>query len=80
MGNQSSVPGDGNRADQARLDALHVASAVVAGVKYLLTQNCRHIANATVLPDIYGVLEDLGFGFELTVVNASDWCAVEVAR
>ncbi len=46
---------------RARLDALHVASAVVGGVKYLLTQNCRHIANATVLPSIYDLLEDLGF-------------------
>lgn len=46
---------------RARLDALHVASAVVGRVKYLLTQNCRHIANATVLPSIYDLLEDLGF-------------------
>jgi hypothetical protein len=46
---------------KARLDALHVASAVVGGVKYLLTQNCRHIANATMLPSIYDLLEDLGF-------------------
>ena len=46
---------------RARLDALHVASAVVGGVKYLLTQNCRHIANATVLPSIYDLLEDFGF-------------------
>ena len=46
---------------RARLDALHVASAVVAGVKYLLTQNCRYIANATVLPSIYDLFEDLGF-------------------
>ena len=36
-------------------------STVVGGVKYLLTQNCRHIANATVLPSIYDLLEDLGF-------------------
>ena len=46
---------------KARLDALHVASAVVGGVKYLLTQNFRHIANATVLPNIYDLLEELGF-------------------
>ena len=46
---------------KARLDALHVASAVVGSVKYLLTQNCRHIANATVLPNIYDLLESLGF-------------------
>lgn len=44
---------------KARLDALHVASAVIAGVEYLLTQNCRHIANATELPRLYRLLEDL---------------------
>ena len=30
----------------ARIDALHVALAALAGVQYLLTQNCTHIANA----------------------------------
>lgn len=44
---------------KARLDALHVASAVLARVEYLLTQNCRHIANATELPRLYRLLEDL---------------------
>ena len=37
---------------KARLDALHVATAALAGVEYLLTQNCRHIANAHVLPSV----------------------------
>jgi hypothetical protein len=32
---------------KAKLDALHVASPVLAGVEYRLTQKCRHIANAT---------------------------------
>lgn len=45
---------------KARLDALHVASAAVGGVEYLLTQNCRHIANARVLPGIYDLIEELG--------------------
>jgi len=44
----------------ARLDALHVATAALAGVQYLLTQNCRHIANAHVLPGVYRLLDDLG--------------------
>lgn len=44
----------------ARIDALHVASAAVGGVEYLLTQNCRHIANAHTLPRVYDLLEDLG--------------------
>ncbi len=44
----------------ARLDALRVASAAIGGVEYLLTQNCRHIANAHVLPGVYDLLEELG--------------------
>ena len=46
--------------EKAKLDALHVASAAVGGVHYLLTQNCKHIANAHVLPRVYDFLEDLG--------------------
>ncbi len=44
----------------ARIDALHVAIAALAGVQYLLTQNCRHIANAHELPRVYRLLEELG--------------------
>ncbi len=44
----------------ARVDALHLAIAALAGVQYLLTLNCRHIANASVLPGIYRLLDDLG--------------------
>lgn len=44
----------------ARLDSLHVATAALAGVQYLVTQNCRHIANAHQLPRIYRLLDELG--------------------
>jgi len=44
----------------ARLDALHVATAALAGVQYLLTQNCTHIANAHVLPQVYRLLDEFG--------------------
>jgi hypothetical protein len=44
----------------ARVDALHVAIAALAGVQYLLTLNCRRIANARVLPGVYQMLEELG--------------------
>src|SRR4030067_777502 len=47
--------------ETARLDALHVASAAVGSVQFLLTQNCRHIANAHTLPRVYRTLEDLGY-------------------
>jgi hypothetical protein len=42
-------------------DALHVAAAV-AGVKYLLTLNCKHIATAHELPRVYRLLDEHGFG------------------
>ena len=45
---------------KARLDALHVATAALAGVQYLLTQNCSHIANARELPRVYQLLNELG--------------------
>ena len=44
----------------ARIDALHVATAALAGVEYLLTQNCTHIANAHELPRVYRLLDELG--------------------
>lgn len=44
----------------ARIDALHVATAALAGVQYLLTQNCKHIANARELPRIYQLLDEIG--------------------
>jgi hypothetical protein len=44
----------------ARIDALHVATAALAGVQFLLTQNCKHIANAHQLPRIYRLLDELG--------------------
>ena len=45
--------------EKARSDAQHVATATVHNVDYLLTWNCKHIANAKILPRIHGVLADL---------------------
>ncbi len=47
---------------KAGADAVHVAAAAIAGVDYLLTQNCKHIANAHELPRVYRLLEDQGYG------------------
>ncbi len=44
----------------AAADALHVATAAFSGIEYLLTQNCRHIANAHTLPRVYETLKNLG--------------------
>jgi hypothetical protein len=47
--------------EKARSDAVHVAAATVHGVDYLLTWNCRHIANADTLPKVYRLLADMGY-------------------
>ena len=46
---------------QARVDALHVAMAAVHGMDYLLTWNCRHIANATLRGKIEELCREAGF-------------------
>ena len=45
---------------KAAADALHVAAAALARVNYLLTLNCKHIANAHELPRIYQLLDREG--------------------
>jgi hypothetical protein len=53
--------------EKAAADARHVAVSTVFGVEYLLTWNCRHIANAETLPGIYRVLRESGFEPPLVV-------------
>lgn len=45
---------------KATVDALHIAAVAHHRIEYLLTWNCRHIANAKILPRIHEVLRDLG--------------------
>ena len=45
--------------EKARTDALHIATVAHHRIQYLLTWNCRHIANARILPRIHDVLIDL---------------------
>jgi hypothetical protein len=47
--------------ERAALDALHIAIAAVSGMDYLLTWNCRHIANAVYQPRIGLVCRALGY-------------------
>ena len=42
-------------------DALHIAITTVNGMDYLLTWNCRHIANATYRHQIDAVCESAGY-------------------
>ncbi len=52
---------------KAAADARHVAVSAVFGVDYLLTWNCKHIANAETLPRIYRMIREAGFEPPLVV-------------
>jgi len=43
--------------EKAKLDALHIAVATIHGIDYLLTWNCKHIANAITRPIANGFAE-----------------------
>ena len=47
--------------ERAQIDALHIAVATAHGMDYLLTWNCRHIANATFRHQINTVCESTGY-------------------
>lgn len=55
-----------NLPPKADVDAIHIAAATVHGIDYLLTWNCKHIANA----QIQGKLAEisLDFGYELPIL------------
>jgi predicted nucleic acid-binding protein len=42
-------------------DALHIALAAAHGIEYLVTWNCRHIANAAVRLIVERVCRDAGY-------------------
>ena len=46
---------------KAVLDAYHISAAAVHGVEYLLTWNCRHIANAALRLRIERICRDMGY-------------------
>jgi hypothetical protein len=47
---------------KATEDALHIALATVHGTDYLLTWNCKHIANAEIRNVVAAVAYDHGYG------------------
>ena len=47
--------------ENAQVDALHIAVATSHGVDYLLTWNCRHIANATLRHQIETICQSAGY-------------------
>lgn len=46
---------------KAHIDAFHIAVAATNNIDYLLTWNCKHIANATMKKSIAKTCETLGF-------------------
>jgi len=46
---------------KAAEDALHIAIATTNGIEYLVTWNCRHIANATMRGQIQAVCRSAGY-------------------
>jgi hypothetical protein len=46
---------------KAEADAAHIAIAAVHGMDFLLTWNCRHIANATIVQRVRAICEREGF-------------------
>lgn len=57
----AKLVGSGAVPRKASEDALHIAVATVHGVDYLLTWNCRHIANATMRQAIERVCREAGY-------------------
>jgi hypothetical protein len=47
--------------EKAAIDALHISVADVNGAEYLLTWNCKHIANPSLRPQIERVCRELGY-------------------
>lgn len=47
--------------EKAELDALHIAVATAHELDYLLSWNCRHIANAFTLPRVYDICRRAGY-------------------
>lgn len=50
----------------AQVDAVHIATATVNGMDYLLTWNCRHIANATLRNTMTAICA--AAGYEIPVI------------
>jgi hypothetical protein len=46
--------------EKAQVDALHIATVAHHQIQYLLTWNCKHIANAKILPRIHELLVKRG--------------------
>ena len=57
--------GRSNLPSKAEVDAIHIAVAAVHGMDYLLTWNCKHIANAQIQRKLAEVSLDCGYQLPL---------------
>jgi predicted nucleic acid-binding protein len=57
-------------------DALHVAIAAVNGIEFLVTWNCKHLANATIRTRLESLIED--YGYESPVICTPEELMEEV--
>lgn len=55
-----------NLPPKADVDAIHIAAATVHGLDYLLTWNCKHIANAQIQRKLAEI--SLNFGYQLPII------------
>lgn len=55
-----------NLPSKASVDAIHIAAATIHGMDYLLTWNCKHIANAQIQRKLADISFD--FGYELPIL------------
>ncbi|HCV31978.1 MAG TPA: DNA-binding protein [Microcoleaceae bacterium UBA9251] len=55
-----------NLPPKAADDAVHIAAATVYGLDYLLTWNCKHIANAQIQRKLAEI--SLDFGYQLPII------------
>jgi len=55
-----------NLPQKASDDAVHIAAATVHGLDYLLTWNCKHIANAQIQRKLAEI--SLDFGYQLPII------------
>jgi hypothetical protein len=56
--------------DKAARDATHIAVSAVQRIQYLLTWNCRHLANAEIYPDVRHVC--LLAGYDCPIICTPD--------
>lgn len=52
--------------EKAKIDASHIAIATINAMDYLLTWNCKHIANAVMRPKIEDICRD--YGYQLPII------------